>query len=351
MQYDELNKKILLLSSSEGKHTGRSGYSVIADFLPGTTMLEVTRKIPVTLSERLVDAVLGRTALSKWYKKSSFKLERLALQHIKQHGIELVHLLWGDRDIGFLHLFKKKYQFKICCTIHNCANMLDGIFNFPARLKSIDQFILMSETQRSFLLKAGVPDEKITVLLHGIDNDYFRPPVVKKENNVFRVLSVGSWQRDFDLLSEVCRQLQNRIAVEIVIVAPEKFRNYFSGIEAVKFETGLTNEELLKTYQGADCFIMTAKDTSANNAILEAMACGLPIVAERIGGIPEYVNEKCALLCTSKSVAEICDAIVQIASSKSLRQQLSEQAKLRALQLDWKTTSAQMQEVYGKMLN
>ena len=231
MQNCELNKKILLLSSSEGKHTGRSGYSVIADFLPGTTMLEVTRKIPVSLPERIADAVLGRTALSKWYKKSSLKLERLALKHIKKHKIELVHLLWGDRDIGFLDLFKKKYQFKICCTIHNCANMLDGIFNFPARLKSIDQFILMSETQRPFLLKAGVPAEKIRVLLHGIDNNYFRVPLIKQENKVFSVLSVGSWQRDFDLLREVCQQLSQRIPVKIVIVAPEKFRKYFQKLK------------------------------------------------------------------------------------------------------------------------
>ena len=119
----------------------------------------------------------------------------------------------------------------------------------------------------------------------------------------------------------------------------------------MKFETGLTNEELLKTYQAADCFMMTAKDTSANNAILEAMACGLPIVAERIGGIPEYVNEKCAILCTSKSVAEICDAVEMIGGSQNLRLQLSEQSKLRAQELDWKIISAEMQEVYRDMLN
>lgn len=344
------SSKLLLLSSTEGKHTGRSGYSVIGDYMPGAAIIEVLRKSPHGFSERLPDAILSRIALSKWYKKSSFKLEWKALEHIKKNRTKVVHLLWGDRDIGFLDMFSKKKDFKICCTIHNCASMLDGLFNFPGRLKKIDAFILVSETQKPFLLKAGVPEEKIHVVLHGIDNQYFKPAAQKAQTGRFNVLSVGSWQRDFELLREICIRLEPA-GIHINIISPDKFKYYFDDLKHVSFRSGLSNAELLQAYQEADCFLMTIKDASANNAILEAMACGLPVVAERIGGIPEYVNEHCASLCTPKNAEEISMQVLRIARSKELQDKMGAESRSRALQLDWSKMAAQVEKIYSLLLS
>jgi glycosyltransferase involved in cell wall biosynthesis len=115
----------------------------------------------------------------------------------------------------------------------------------------------------------------------------------------------------------------------------------------VSCKANLTDEELLGEYQSASCYLMTAEDATANNALLESMSCGLPIVAERVGGIPEYTTSQCAFLTGQGDVSEIAEAIVGLKESSGLRRQMSEAARCRALELDWTHVADMTRAVYS----
>jgi glycosyltransferase involved in cell wall biosynthesis len=106
---------------------------------------------------------------------------------------------------------------------------------------------------------------------------------------------------------------------------------------------------LLQKYRAASCLLHTAENATANNALLEAMACGIPIIAETVGGIPEYVNSHCATLTAPGDESALAAAIRSLASSPAKQASMSIAARSRAEELDWKTVATQMMTLYRSL--
>jgi glycosyltransferase involved in cell wall biosynthesis len=342
------DQKVLFLASTDGAHTGRSGYTILNEYISDSVLLEAHRKPGSNVVKRLSDAIAARISLSRWSRRSSLKMELEAYSILRKHKIDIIHYLWGDRDISFMDFFKKKNSLKLVISLHNCASMLGETFNFPKRLKKFDALILMSKLQRPYFEKAGVSPAKIHVVLHGIDcNSFF--PGDRRDKETFQLLFVGSWRRNFSFLVEICKRLQEISEIKIVVVTRPKFHHLFKNLDNVITKPRLSDENLLTTYHQASCFLMTAEDATANNALLEAMACGLPIVAERVGGIPEYVNNDCALLSNPKDLDSIVASIMAISQSEEIRRRMGEASRRRAEELDWPIIAKKIKEIYNQL--
>src|SRR5262249_50059612 len=153
--------------------------------------------------------------------------------------------------------------------------------------------------------------ERIHVVLHGVDTRYFSPPP-QPVVHPWTVLSVGGYRRNFSGLREVCRALQPYPEIRIRIIGPASSAPMFSGFYNVIYESGLSDVELLQAYRTSSCFCTMMENATANNALLEAMSCGLPVIAERVGGIPEYANGGCARLVAHQDCTAIVRAILEL---------------------------------------
>jgi glycosyltransferase involved in cell wall biosynthesis len=91
---------------------------------------------------------------------------------------------------------------------------------------------------------------------------------------------------------------------------------------------------------------MTLETATANNAILEAMACGLPIVAENIGGVAEYTGSDSAMLCRPGAARELTNAILTLYKDDSMRIRMGDLARMRAKELNWPIIAKRTIEVY-----
>ena len=72
----------------------------------------------------------------------------------------------------------------------------------------------------------------------------------------------------------------------------------------------MTTQEILQTAQGAKLPLALA-DADTKNAALEAMACGLPVVASREGGLPEFINSEVGTLVSPEDEDAFCAAILE----------------------------------------
>ena len=82
---------------------------------------------------------------------------------------------------------------------------------------------------------------------------------------------------------------------------------------AVRF-MGL-QEDVLPILRAADLFVLPSLEEGMPGSVLEAMAAGLPVVATRVGGIPEITDERCAILVPPGSVDALAEAMAYILES------------------------------------
>jgi glycosyltransferase involved in cell wall biosynthesis len=92
--------------------------------------------------------------------------------------------------------------------------------------------------------------------------------------------------------------------------------------------------------------LLTIENATANNALLEGMACGLPVISEHIGGIPEYVRPTCAILTDPDDDEALARSVRRLAGSSACRQEMAAAARERACQLDWSKVARTMQKLY-----
>jgi len=226
---------------------------------------------------------------------------------------------------------------------------LPDVVNAPKRLKNFAAVILMSEVQRPFFESAGVPRDRIHVVHHGIECDFFSPSRTNRKGR-FTAIFVGNYRRNFDLLARICSLLEPHEDIEVRIVAPKSRTAGFAGRKNVRASSGLSDVELRDAYRESSCLLLTLETATANNAILEAMSCGLPIVAEDVGGVGEYTGPNSAILCRPGSAEAIVGAILRLYQDADMRRRMGEAARARAESLDWSKVGRRTVAVYEEVL-
>ena len=79
-------------------------------------------------------------------------------------------------------------------------------------------------------------------------------------------------------------------------MAPAEHHHYFKGLTNVELHSSINDKSLLRLYQSAQILLLPLLDCTANNALLEGMACGLPVVTTDLPAIKDYVNDDCSIL-------------------------------------------------------
>jgi glycosyltransferase involved in cell wall biosynthesis len=279
----------------------------------------------------------------------SLKVELRAWRLIQTGFTGLIHFMWADRDWGFLDQIPTRSQPVLCATFHSCPDTLGEIIRNTTRLKTFAAIILMSEVQRPFFESNGVLAERIHVIPHGVDCAYFSPAPSARSHR-FTVLSVGSYRRNFGVFCKVCKMLEPYDDICIKIVIPKTKYDEVQHLKNVCAVSDISDGDLRELYREASCLLTTLDSATANNAILEAMACGLPIVSQNVGGIAEYTGRQCAKLCEPSSTEELTESILTLYENPDAVTRMSLLARERAKELDWPLVAKQTVHLYENLL-
>ena len=87
-------------------------------------------------------------------------------------------------------------------------------------------------------------------------------------------------------------------------------------------------EDVLSAYNSSDIFVLTSDCEGTPNVILEAMSCGLPVVAFRVGGIPDIIKDgDSGFLANDGDEKSMVEIIANLASDKDLRERIGKCAR------------------------
>ena len=164
---------------------------------------------------------------------------------------------------------------------------------------------------------ASLTAAPVILIRHGVSLDFFAPDE-KRADEALRLLVVGKWLRDFDTLAASMELIwRANPQAELDCVVPQRqpgTRRPSCGLHRdsrVRWHADISPEQLRDLYRRAALLFMPLIDGTANNGIVEALACGLPIVSSMVGGIVEYVPENCGQLCRAGEPADHAEAVVK----------------------------------------
>ena len=218
-------------------------------------------------------------------------------------------------------------------------------------LKKLDAAIVVSNSMKSDLEK-WVGEDKVYAIPHGINTDVFHPAdFPQKKSGSLNVLSVGDHGRDWETIQEVLKSLKNKTKnLNCTVVVPEKKREQFKSMKNVKILSNIPETTLIELYQQADVLLLPVLFGTANNTILESLACGTPVISTNVGGISEYVDKDSGWLFEEGDIAGIAALVGEMLVHSSLYLSKREGARRKALSFDWGRISEMVQQVYTDTL-
>ncbi len=238
---------------------------------------------------------------------------------------------------------------------------------FRATLKRASAVLFISrataaDMQRLFSMAAGQGK-----VVHLAADPRFRPAtaedvaLVKRRYKIHRpfILTVGERRphKNHVGLIDAYARSDSRTTHDLVIVGqaysdyvePENCIRSLGLEDAVHFVTTATFEDLVGLYTAADIFVLVSLYEGFGLPILEAMACGTPVIASSTTATGEIAGPH-SLQVDPTDTNEIAAALDRLADDEALRRQLAGQAAGWAASFDWKRTAKETLEVYRRLM-
>ncbi|HLT54144.1 MAG TPA: glycosyltransferase family 4 protein [Flavobacteriaceae bacterium] len=337
---------VFLIHHRSKHHAGNSGYGRLLDYLDSKVVYGST-KFPFRIAKILAgihSQTLGNYNVGSVLK--GIELYQLLKKHKGQKNV--VHFLNGERDIRHLGFFKSKFpDTKFCATFHKPPDILKQTIPNPTALRKLDGAIAVGANQIDFL-KSWLQLKNVAYIPHGVDTQFFLPDKTKKKEH--SLLFVGQHLRDFDTFNKTIPKLATAIAnLQINVVIHPAYTEKIIPNSCINILTNVKDEQLRELYQEASLLYLPILDSTACNSLLEAMACGLPIITSEVGGNRAYLNDTSNVLIESGNVERFIDKTLVLLQDESSLEAMGKSSREKALALEWSNVARDIQVFYKKL--
>jgi len=287
--------------------------------------------------------------------------ERLTLLHVPHYNIPVLYR--GALVVTIHDLIHLRFPRHVAAYAY--ARSMLGL-----AVKKARTIIANSQsTRQDILLHWEVPDERIEVIYPGVDRTVFRPLNDTARLETFRggwglprpyILYLGLLKPHKNLVRLVqafARLREDRDFSDVRLVLAGKmdktYRELPSEIQRldlvdwVIFAGEMTEEEVPMLYNGAGLFVLPSLWEGFGLTALEAMACGVPVVASDRGSLPEVVGDA-AVKFEALETESLAGAMAEVLKHEDLREDLIARGLRRAQEFSWETTARKTLQVYDR---
>lgn len=268
---------------------------------------------------------------------------------------------------GLVAHFKTMHAFTAPEAISPAARLYRRI-GYPRTAEVADAIIINSESLRAEVHEhLDVDPSKLRLIPEAVDHDLFRPGDREEAARrlaqrygvdgpfVLFVSSLWPYKNCDGLLRAFAQALPNLDGRRLVVVGPGRDKTYVGELralaarlgiaEAVTWVGGVPLEETVDFYRAADVFVYPSHNETFGLTILEAMACGCPVVTSDRSAMPETAGGA-AVLADPDDPRSIGQAILRACDTA---EELRTKGLARAAQFTWAQTAKQTLEVYREV--
>lgn len=264
-------------------------------------------------------------------------------------------------------------------TIHDLTSLAYPEFHLDATnamhaakerfaVERADRIIAVSEaTKREIVARLGIPAERISVVYEAADARFHPYPPEQVQPVLDRyglqagayILSVGTIEprKNYARLVEAYARLRAQLAAppplviaggfgwlyEEILAAPAR-----AGVEGhVRFLGKVPDAELPLLIAGAQLFVYPSLYEGFGLPVLEALACGVPVVASNSSSLPEVLGDA-GLYCDPLEAASIAQRMAHVLGDPALAGRLRQAGPQRAARFSWRRMAQETLEVYAQ---
>jgi glycosyltransferase involved in cell wall biosynthesis len=286
----------------------------------------------------------------------------------KRYNFELIdsHYIYPDGFAAVLlaKLFRKKVVVSARGTDINLYPQFPLIQKqILFTLQKADGIIAVCQALKDVMVELGIAEKKIKVIPNGVDLKKFYPvdqnesrKKLKLPMNRKIILSVGNLieRKGFHFIIEALAQINSELTDEdcplLIIVGEGEYRtNLEQMIRNCKLEDQVilvgaqSHTKLNAWYNSCDLFCLASSREGWPNVIFEALACGKPVVATKVWGVPEIIkSDNYGLLVNSQSPSQISDKIKLALNKNWNRKDIIQYARNN----DWKKVGKKVYQMF-----
>lgn len=331
----------------------------LADFVEVTAFSMGSFPEPLAFSVRAYDALRGRRA-----------------------DFDLVH---DNQSLGYGLLGLKRLGWPLIATIHHPITVdrrletaaatslykkltLTRWYSFTRMqtevARRIERVITVSENSwKDIHREHKVPYDRMHVVPVGVDPEQFKPlpAVARRPGHLITTASADVAMKGLSFLLEALAKLRTeRDDLHLTVIGRKKEGGKSADTierlgltDHVEFVTGVTDERIVELYAEAELAVVPSLYEGFSLPAIEAMACGVPVVATTGGALPEVVGNdgETALLVEPGDASALAARINEALVSSSLRERVGAAGRRRVIkQWSWRHTAAGTVEQYRALL-
>jgi len=226
-------------------------------------------------------------------------------------------------------------------------------------IKNANSVIALTEDMKRAM--QAIYNRDITIVPNGIDLKEYTSelPVQNVERAEKRILFVGrlhpvkGTQYLLGAMSIVHRELRE---AKLILVGDGEEREHLETLtdnlgirECVEFAGRVPHERVKDYMNQAEVFVLSSLSEGFPVTILEAMACGLPVVATRVGGIPDIIEDGTnGYLVDTMNQEQLAEALLKLLQDEKLRRDISGNNREKAKKYRWDAVAATLEGIYQK---
>lgn len=232
-------------------------------------------------------------------------------------------------------------------------------------IDSYDELVVLSNKITEDAISLGVDKEKIHVIPIGVDFEQFNPHAdgsdlkselhIRDDEKVLLFIGRLSLVKRIDILIDLTKRLlKEGFKIKTIIVGDGEYKNYYETlakpIKNIIFVGSVPH--ICKYFAVADVFILTSMSEGLPTVLLEASACGKPIVATNTGGISDIIiHGKTGFLAKPNDVDSFVYYVKLLLNDETLSRKLGENGYEHVRkQFDWNVITKKYESIYEEVV-
>jgi glycosyltransferase involved in cell wall biosynthesis len=337
----------------------------------GYTASVLLGKAPIGMEDRLSAADINVRIASTWdivsgITRTPYPILRNIAGFIRRINPDVVHVN--------SHLFVSNYRaiaearcmgIASVVTVHGLMADRGAILNALQRVylltvakslfKKVSAILCLTKSDAESVAGIINCSSKISVIPNGVDTDFFKPSNMKDPNLVTWVGRLVPEKGVLYLLKAVHEVRKVRASARLVLVGDGPFKAELQQFadalglgDRVQFVGALSRIEVAKLLSMSSVFVFPSLKEGLPSSVMEAMACGVPVVGSDIPGVSDVVVQgETGLLVRPKNSEALANAILTLMNDENMQNEFGRKGRELMIQrYSWNTVIRRMESIY-----